>query len=460
MEILQNRAALLLALFLLVPACVSTSPERVLAENKSPAAALNTDTYKVQARGSKKQIEAAKLQNEGVLFLRANNNQAAIDKFRQSIAIYDGFGEVHHCLALALAKEGSIDEATDELQKAIKIKPELSDSWLILAGLCESNGKLQDSLNIYDEFIRRFPQSPLLPKVRVSLGYIYARLGKSEEALGELKEACNKHPELPSSWLTLGGVYQARGELENAIASYREFTSRFPNDSMLERIQSLISSLTAEHERQQREKSETDLIQPETADDTQAANTKSSSPKNNNDDYLQMMLQKNGVGVTRWPKSRIPVSVYVVDGSRTPGYRDSFKTILVKSFESWAKASEGNLSFNLVGSATEARLICSWTSDRSKLGSSSEAGNARVFEDQSYISRAEICFLTQEQSKAITDNMFRTIALHEIGHALGLSGHTNNPEDIMFYSNTLKDSWRELSGRDCRSIKRLYQSDL
>jgi predicted Zn-dependent protease len=58
----------------------------------------------------------------------------------------------------------------------------------------------------------------------------------------------------------------------------------------------------------------------------------------------------------------------------------------------------------------------------------------------------------------LTDNRIRYISLHEIGHALGLSGHTDNPEDIMFLSTSFKDEWRELTPRDARTIQRFYSS--
>ncbi|MFX5214495.1 matrixin family metalloprotease, partial [Acinetobacter baumannii] len=74
-----------------------------------------------------------------------------------------------------------------------------------------------------------------------------------------------------------------------------------------------------------------------------------------------------------------------------------------------------------------------WTDKVSDLKNVAESGEAKLFLDQNSIKNAEIWLLTQpiNKSMVLTDNVFRLVALHEIGHALGLSGHTTNPDDIM-----------------------------
>lgn len=63
------------------------------------------------------------------------------------------------------------------------------------------------------------------------------------------------------------------------------------------------------------------------------------------------------------------------------------------------------------------------------------------------------------QGMAVTPNRIRTISLHEIGHVLGLTGHTANPNDAMFYSATIADEWRNLSARDANTMTRLYSAN-
>jgi predicted Zn-dependent protease len=54
---------------------------------------------------------------------------------------------------------------------------------------------------------------------------------------------------------------------------------------------------------------------------------------------------------------------------------------------------------------------------------------------------------------ADSDTIYRVV-LHEMGHALGLGGHSEEPEDIMFGS--INGLARGLSERDRDTLKELY----
>ena len=421
--------------------------------------------YTVQGKPvTKQQYEAVKFHDEGLLLLRSNDNEQALAKFKQSIAVYDGYAEVHHSLGIAYAKLGNKQDAIKELKRATELNPNQDESWLLLAGFCQAEGSLQESVKDYNEYLRRFPGTPMASKVNATLGLLYARLGKSDQAIDELKHSIELNPDLAASWITLGGVYQAKGDIEDAIDTYTKFKEKFPKDPMLPKINGLLSALNGELQSRERTKNQDRLLQGQGGDDPMADTNNNTSGNNEaiitpafagKDDYLAAMTKS---GVKRWPSTRIPISVYISDGSKFNGYRDSFKSIVKRSLEDWAKASSGEVSFIIVDSPTAAKLKCFWTDRSAELHNPSEAGDARLTEDQDSISNAEIWFLTVPLSKSmpLTDNVFRLIALHEVGHALGLNGHTTNPDDIMFYSTTFKDTWRELTGRDARSITKLY----
>ncbi|MBX9573083.1 MAG: tetratricopeptide repeat protein [Candidatus Obscuribacterales bacterium] len=481
------------------PAAPATQPSSTAA---GPASSSESMDYTIHGKpATKEQYQAAMLVDEGIMLLRSNSNEQALQKLKQAMALYDGLPEGHHALGVVYTKQGKFEEAQKSLKRSLELNPDSENTWLMLAGSYQAANDLPHTIRTYNDFLTKFPKSANAPKINqnlailyAQLGFLYAKQGKSEEAISELKGAIKLNPTLDSPWLTLASVYQASGRIEDAMAVYEEFSVKFKNHSMSAQVKGLLDALKKEKDRLRRNaQNELAVSGPKTPIDTtgsgavgggkeppagdgtgsasgeqgaDSAKDSTADPQANaakkpegRDDYLSFMVQ-NEYGFKRWPKTRIPITVYIHDGIKVPGFRDSFKTILKQSFEDWAKASNGGVTFQYVDSPRSALLQVFWTDKVSDLKNPAEAGDARLFMDQNYISRAEVWLLTKPVAMPLTDNYFRLISLHEIGHSLGLSGHTTNPDDIMFYSATFKDAWRELSGRDSRSITRLYQNDI
>lgn len=172
------------------------------------------------------------------------------------------------------------------------------------------------------------------------------------------------------------------------------------------------------------------------------------------DNYLLHACQS---GLARWPKSRMPVKVMITPGADIPHYKPAFASILRDAFEKWVKASSGRIEIRYTEDAKKADMSCTWTNDVSKMMMSQEGGHAVVIPDQQGIIRSNIILLTSFNAKEpLTDDQASRIALHEVGHALGILGHSRNPADIMFAATLSNDVKPVLSRRDVNTLITLY----
>jgi predicted Zn-dependent protease len=274
--------------------------------------------------------------------------------------------------------------------------------------------------------------APNLAEAHLDYGLALAKLSKADEALSEFKIALNLKPDLDSAWLTMGALYQSCGRLADAIVAYRQFLARFPNNIDAPKIASLVQGL----------QKELDLSRP-------------TGGVNAPDDYYAQITR---LGVTRWPAARMPIKIYVADGAGVPGFTQGFDKLVRQAFTDWAKVSNGLIKCQFVEQPKDADIECYWLADPQKLANAAEDGETRFSLNHEGMVHATMQLLTVPSmpEMPLTENRFRQITLHEVGHALGLNGHTADPRDAMYFSSTLEDKWRDLSQRDKNTIARLY----
>jgi tetratricopeptide (TPR) repeat protein len=264
-----------------------------------------------------------------------------------------------------------------------------------------------------------------------------AKLGKTDTALQEFKLALDLNPGLDSAWLSMGGLYQSSGNIANALAAYREFLTRFPQHQDAPKVASLVLGLEKEVQR--------------------SANVpvKVNADGKPSDDYFAEATRD---GVVRWPVGRMPLQIFIHDGTDVQAYKPAFGQILRRSFDAWMCASNGLVQFKEVNDPKIADIEVFWLADGRKLVNDAESGETRVSKNSRGIVHSTIQLLTIPTlpEMPMTDNRMRQITLHEIGHALGITGHTNDPRDAMFFTSTLEDLWKDLSQRDANTIVRLY----
>ena len=168
-----------------------------------------------------------------------------------------------------------------------------------------------------------------------------------------------------------------------------------------------------------------------------------------------------GMGRIVWPLDKMPLKVYIEDGTGTQGYRDYYPDMMRKAFSEWQEKTNGKVSWLEVYSPQEANITCTWTAVAKPNGPGVEAGETKStvgvnrFTGEQIIMRSRISVLTSLMGRNFSDTDTYKTCLHEVGHAIGMEGHSSNPGDIMYA--VLNDAQTPyLKDRDINTISALY----
>ena len=117
-------------------------------------------------------------------------------------------------------------EAAKIYEQARRVLPRNERRQRAVIGLAESLRKSGgEALSLYAEFLKAYPESPLVPAARLGLGRAFADRGRyreATEALSLLQEQFPDHPLARESFLDLGNVWKAVGDARKALAAYRD----------------------------------------------------------------------------------------------------------------------------------------------------------------------------------------------------------------------------------------------
>ena len=168
-----------------------------------------------------------------------------------------------------------------------------------------------------------------------------------------------------------------------------------------------------------------------------------------NGTYINEIIAERDSGLARWPE-RIenPLRIWVQTASNLPGWDPAYPDRVREAFDTWALTGVP-IKFTFVRDSVDADVVVSWTDrfESAITGRTLWSRNAGWFITSGQISLA----LHHTTGEALDQNAIHAIALHEIGHLLGLD-HCADTTNIM----TPKVRVRELSEQDRATMKLLY----
>jgi predicted Zn-dependent protease len=164
--------------------------------------------------------------------------------------------------------------------------------------------------------------------------------------------------------------------------------------------------------------------------------------------YIGRLLSERDSTIERWPDHRQqPLRVWIDSSSSIGGPQSSFPSAVRAAFSEWASTGIP-LRFTYVASPRDADVRIRWTDHLDR-----KTGSTTWRTDRNgWLLSSDITLATHiSDGHALDGRGMRAIALHEVGHALGLS-HSFDAHDVMA-SLVRVDA---LSAVDERTIRLLY----
>ncbi len=152
------------------------------------------------------------------------------------------------------------------------------------------------------------------------------------------------------------------------------------------------------------------------------------------DNYFDRITVASNGRLTRFDRDRITVYTDTI-----PFEAESYEAALNRSLSLWEQGTQGKLQFERTPDAAAADIRIKWAYQQPRRRSSEYIGEAMLVRDtEGFYVEIEISLRDRTSLKPHPPEIVQTALLHEIGHAIGLWGHSGDPSDVMYFASTAK----------------------
>ena len=171
--------------------------------------------------------------NALVFYRSVTNDFATMPRVRKSL-----WDQALFQIVRASVELGDVDSATGAMNQLLQEFPESSSSerslWLVGQELIRSRQQ-ENARKVFTNFVQRFPDRPLLPKVELAIARTYFYEDDWPAAIREYETWLDRYPtnELrPRAEFNRAWASASAGSRSNAFDLFTNFVARFPNDEL------------------------------------------------------------------------------------------------------------------------------------------------------------------------------------------------------------------------------------
>lgn len=171
------------------------------------------------------------------------------------------------------------------------------------------------------------------------------------------------------------------------------------------------------------------------------------------EDYFDRITVASDGRLTRF--TQMPVTIYLAPAPLSEELKAEYIADLEDALALWEEASRGNLKFERVEDFVGADISISFSHKPTQLHLSNRVGEANlVREGNQFQVEIEVVLRDLATLKYLSHSVVKTTILHELGHAVGLWGHSPYPEDVMYFEATAPNPTK----RDIATLKKVYST--
>lgn len=330
--------------------------------------------------------------------------------------------------------------------------------------LAQAKGSAQYRVNqIYQAQQAAINQSNRQAAIRAyNRGIDESTRGNTEAAMAAYRQAIQWDPTLMQAYNNLASLQEKRQLYAEAIGTYDNALQITPQEPLLHLNLAIILEkqgrvpLAYDHYRQYVTLSPSP--KPQIVELVKNYDLKHIGGKGQLD-YSSIATQESHGEKLTWPAELLPIPVCIVLADPTQAL---FIPNVYQDFDTWNTVTNGRLRFREVGYPNQARITITLKSGplmdpNASIGHASFNSQTLDMEFPIQNLKVNITVNTGEDQNPDYPLAFRKeqvgrLVLHEMGHAIGIWGHSKDPDDIMYTHPIVS----QLSQRDINTVRKLY----